>query len=281
MRVGLIGAGLLGTAIVERLVIAGFEVSAFDTDPARLEVVSRVGARPLGSAVEAAAGPFVVLCLPDASVSAAVADEIAASVGDAAVIDTTTGDPTEIAEIGRRLPRYVDATIAGSSEQVRGRDAVVMAGGDPADIAAAAGLFEAIAARVFHVGPRGAGARMKLVVNLVLGLNRAVLAEGLAFAEATGVDPVAALEVLRAGPAYSAAMDRKGKKMLERDWTPEARLRQHHKDVRLILAEAARGGIELTLSGVHERLLAEAAAAGFGDADNSAILEVMRGRGGG
>jgi 2-hydroxy-3-oxopropionate reductase len=77
---------------------------------------------------------------------------------------------------------------------------------------------------------------MKLVVNLVLGLNRAVLAEGLAFSRACGFDPNDALRILAAGPAYSRAMDMKGRKMLDEEFSPQARLSQHLKDVRLILA---------------------------------------------
>ena len=83
-------------------------------------------------------------------------------------------------------------------------------------------LILAIARQVFHVGPCGSGRRMKLVVNLVLGLHRAVLAEGLAFAASSGLDPAAALEALRGGPAWSRVMDTKGPKMLQRDFTPIA-----------------------------------------------------------
>ena len=121
---------------------------------------------------------------------------------------------------------------------------LVIAGGEPGAIAACGDLFATFATQAFPVGPWGSGARMKLIVNLVLGLNRAVLAEGLALARACGLDPAAALEILRAGPAYSRVMDTKGTKMLSGDFTPEARLAQHLKDVHLILtmAQAARPG---------------------------------------
>jgi 3-hydroxyisobutyrate dehydrogenase-like beta-hydroxyacid dehydrogenase len=178
-------------------------------------------------------------------------------------------------EMSQGIARYIDATVAGSSDQVRAREVVVLAGGAAADVEEAAPLFDAFAERTFHVGGRGAGASMKLIVNLVLGLHRAVLAEGLTLARAMGLDPDLTLEVLRASPAYSVAMDRKGTKMLQRDWSPEARLRQHHKDVRLILGEAERHQIALPLSELHDRLLSRAEELGFGDADNSAILEAF------
>ena len=115
-----------------------------------------------------------------------------------------------------------------------------------------------------------------MISNLVLGLNRAALAEGLAFAEALAVPSAAALEVLAGSMAYSRAMDTKGRKMVERDFTVQARLAQHSKDVRLILGAAAKAGVKLPLSETHFRLLERAEAAGLGDHDNSAIIEVLR-----
>jgi 3-hydroxyisobutyrate dehydrogenase-like beta-hydroxyacid dehydrogenase len=113
---------------------------------------------------------------------------------------------------------------------------------------------------------------MKLVVNLVLGLNRAVLAEGLAFARASAFDPALALEVLKSGVAYSRVMDAKGRKMIEGDFAPEARLSQHHKDVRLILEAAVRTGAMLPLTQLHDFLLGQIEDRGLGNLDNSAII---------
>jgi 3-hydroxyisobutyrate dehydrogenase-like beta-hydroxyacid dehydrogenase len=119
---------------------------------------------------------------------------------------------------------------------------------------------------------------MKLTTNLALGLHRAVLAEALAFAEAQGLDPALALAVLRESSSYSRAMDLKGRKMLERDFTPQARLSQHLKDVRLMLEAGAETGARLPLSELHRQLLEQAEAAGLGALDNSAIIEVFRRR---
>jgi 3-hydroxyisobutyrate dehydrogenase-like beta-hydroxyacid dehydrogenase len=113
---------------------------------------------------------------------------------------------------------------------------------------------------------------MKLVANHVMGLNRAALAEGLALARATGVGPARALEVLRAGAAYSRAMDTKGSKMIRGDFAPVARLSQHLKDVRLILRSARRAGLQLPLESVNRRLLERVEAAGKGGLDNSAVI---------
>ena len=114
---------------------------------------------------------------------------------------------------------------------------------------------------------------MKLVNNLVLGLTRVALAEGLLFAKAIGVSPQNALDVLKVGNAYSVVMDVKGQKMVDRDFSLQAKLSQHSKDVRLMLEEARRSGIRLPMSDLHLQLLDQAEASGWGDLDNSAIIQ--------
>jgi 3-hydroxyisobutyrate dehydrogenase-like beta-hydroxyacid dehydrogenase len=110
---------------------------------------------------------------------------------------------------------------------------------------------------------------MKLVTNLVLGLNRAALAEGLAFAQALGLEGAATLEVMRRSMAYSRIMDTKGEKMVLRDFAPQAKLSQHLKDVRLMM-EAAE--LTLPLTWAHRALLEKAVALGYGELDNSAVI---------
>ena len=181
-----------------------------------------------------------------------------------------------MAALGQRLAKagidYVDATVLGSSRVVRNGGAVVMAGGRRGAFDAAVPLFRTFSSRAFYLGSYGAGARMKLVANLALGLHRAVLAETLAFAHASGVSPSDALEVLKAGAAYSRVMDDKGQKMLDHDFSVEARLSQHLKDVRLILATAAAARAKVPLSQVHRQLLERLEAEGYGEVDNSAII---------
>ena len=113
---------------------------------------------------------------------------------------------------------------------------------------------------------------MKLVTNLVLGLNRAALAEGLAFAQQLDLDLTQTLDVLRRSMAYSRIMDTKGEKMITQDFTPQAKLSQHLKDVRLMLAASV---LPLPLSETHRRLLEKAEVLGYGEADNSAVIRAI------
>jgi 3-hydroxyisobutyrate dehydrogenase-like beta-hydroxyacid dehydrogenase len=218
--------------------------------------------------------------LPDSSVVASFIDSVQSQLRTGMLlIDTSTGDPLQTAALGESLAaqnvEYLDATVLGSSAVVRDGQAIVMAGGTQQGFDSAGDVFESFAKRAFRVGPWGGGSRMKLVVNLVLGLNRLALAEGLTLARALQLDLPTALEVLQAGAAYSAAMDAKGAKMISGDFSPQARLSQHLKDVRLMLQSAERTGVKLPLSEVHRELLERAEAAGFGELDNSAILRAF------
>lgn len=286
-RIGLVGLGLVGTAIAESLLSQEFDIVGFDVDPERCTQLQKFGGTPRGTAAEVASQvERVILSLPDTNVVLNVVEGPAGILEAESlpthVIDTTTGDPDETISLAQRLAQrgivLLDATISGSSRQVRDREAVFMVGGDKAEFEACRDVFSVLSENVFYVGPSGSGSKAKLASNLILGLNRLALAEGLVFAEKLGLDLEAFLELLKATPAYSAIMDTKGQKMLKGDFTPQARVRQHHKDVSLILKYAQKAGQELPLSKVHLDILAKSIAAGDADLDNSAIIKEIRRR---
>lgn len=280
--IGIVGLGLMGGSLAERFRAAGLRVVGFDPRDECRRRLAELGGEPVEStrAVFAAAR-MVVFSLPNSD----VVREAVAAAGDslvgATVIDTTTGEPDATEATGKHLAElgcdYLDATLTGSSAQARAGEVVVTAGGPAEVFARAEPLFRLFAARWFHVGACGSGARTKLVVNLVLGLNRAALAEGLAFAQSCGLDLPALLEILRSGAAYSRAMDAKGRKMIDGEFAPQAKLSQHLKDVRLILSEGGKNGATLPFSVRHEALLAELVERGFGECDNSAVFRAFDG----
>lgn len=283
--VGVLGIGLVGTAVSSRLLHAGLPVVGYDVAPERLEALRALGGRAAGSPAEvAAACERVVLCLLTREIGHRVvcgpAGLLAAARPPRLVVDTTTGAPAEAEALAVALEHagtaYLEAAPVGSSRQIAAGEAVLLAGGTPQARAAATDILEALAPRTFHLGPAGAGSRAKLAVNLVLGLHRLVLAEGLVFAEHVGLEPATALELFRATPAYSRAMDTKGPRMLAADFAPEARLAQHRKDVGLILQLAEAAGLDLPLSAVHATVLDAAIAAGDGELDNSAVIRTLR-----
>ncbi len=280
--VGLIGVGLVGGALAERLLGAGFQVLGWDIDQRRVSALREQGGEVAGDAQDVFAGSGrVLLSLPSHNEVAAVIRAAGPALRPGlTIIDTTTGDPgsTEALAglLGGRGITYLDATISGSSAQVRAGSAALMVGGHAASFADASDIFAAISPHTFHTGAAGTGAKMKLVTNLVLGLNRAALAEGLAFAGALGLDLTLALAVMRGSAAYSRMMDTKGERMIHGDFAPDARLSQHLKDVRLIVDIGRDAGLPMPLSAAHRAVLEAAEAAGCGELDNSSIIRVLR-----
>jgi 3-hydroxyisobutyrate dehydrogenase-like beta-hydroxyacid dehydrogenase len=278
---GLIGLGLLGSSLAERLLAGGFRLIGTDLDPKRRAELRNRGGLDRDTAIEVVRDcERFILCLPTSDIVAQVIDEVEPALREGQLIlDATTGSPGQVETLGARLEsrgvQYLDTTISGSSEQARHGDVAIMAGGDETAFASCRDILHCLARAVFQVGPCGAGTRMKLATNLVLGLNRAALAEGLSFARALGLDPALTLEILRQGAAYSRVMDTKGPRMIAGDFSPQARLAQHRKDVDLIVGEARRTRAHIPLSELHRALLLEAEAAGLGEADNSAIVRVF------
>jgi len=277
--IGVIGLGLMGTALTERLLEHGYRVVVWNRTRAKADPLLPQGAEWSDNPLMSCDRVVISLYTSD------VVEEVLAQLDDGLhsgqiLLDTTTGDPVRTAALGARLVargvRYLDAPISGSSAQTRRGEATVLVGGDHATFEACADLWRVMGVKTMHVGLCGSAAKMKLITNLVLGLNRAALAEGLAFAEAIGVAPAAALEVMAGSMAYSRAMDAKGRKMIERDFTVQARLSQHLKDVRMMLQAAGEAAMPLPLADTHRRLMEQAEAAGLGELDNSAIIEVLR-----
>ncbi len=140
-------------------------------------------------------------------------------------------------------------------------------------------MLRALFPTYFHIGKAGDGGRAKLAVNLILGLNRLALAEGLVFAERLGLDPAAFLKVARTSAAYSQVMDVKGAKMVDAATSPrKAAITQHLKDVHLMLEQAERIGQQLPALEVHADVLEACVRAGEGDLDNCGIIQEIRRR---
>ena len=286
-KIGLVGLGLVGTAMTERLLAEQFDVVGFDIAPAKCEHLEQLGGKAVDNPLQVAEQTDrVILSLPNTEIVLKVVEGPEGILESKRlpkyIIDTTTGDPEETATLAQRLAKkdiyFLDAPFSGSSRQVRDKDITFMVGGDKTAYQKCTDIFQTLAAEIFYLGASGNGSRAKLASNLILGLNRLALAEGLVFASKLGLDSKAFLELLKVTPAYSAAMDVKGKKMLDGDFSTQARLRQHHKDVSIILKYSEKLGQELPLSKVHLDVLKKAIEAGDGDLDNSAVIREIERR---
>jgi len=287
--VGILGIGLIGAALARRLVGAGLQVVGFDVDAARREALAGIGGKALTSVADVArTADRILVSVFDTGQVEDVIDgkgglaEIAAETGaEKLALVVSTCDPDRIARLAGRLEgspvRLLEAPISGTSAQVAAGDGVGLVAGDRKDADAAADILAAICKTFHFMGATGNGGRTKLAVNLILGINRAGLAEGLVFADALGLPLPAFLDAAKDSAAYSQIMDVKGDRMIAGDFSPQGRVAQSTKDARLMVEAASAAGQDLPLGRAYLDLLEKSIEAGDGDLDNSAVMrEIQR-----
>ena len=189
--VGLVGTGLFGTALADRLLADGFPIVVYNRTRAKADPLLARGAvwsdNPLATCRR------VIFSLFTSDQVEQVFEQMNSRPLDGRIIvDTSTSDPQLTVAVGTRLAKhgvkYLEAPFSGSSEQTRNHQSTALVAGDREPFKACGDLWDCLAAKTFYVGEWGNAAKMKLVTNLVLGLNRLVLAEGLVFAEAAGLN---------------------------------------------------------------------------------------------
>ncbi len=284
---GVVGAGLMGSAVCARLLEAGFDVAVFDVDTAKSAALAERGARVATSIAALAGYPAIVLAVFNTDQvesviegEGGILDATPAGGPAPVVICTSTCDPDRLAALERRGTsrglRLLEVPVSGTSRQVAGGAGVGLVGGERATMEAVAPVLDAICPQRHYLGAVGNGSRAKLAVNLILGLNRAAMAEGLVFAERLGLEREAFLGVARASAAYSSVMETKGPLMARRQFRdPQSRVDQSLKDFHLMIDQARAAGQQLPFAEVYARMLEACAARGEGDWDNAVIVEAI------
>jgi 2-hydroxy-3-oxopropionate reductase len=286
-RIGIVGLGLMGSALAERLIGAGYGAVGFDIDAEKLRSLDRIGGTAAASPADVARQCDVVFLavFNTDQVEDVVERDLLPAIGagsDKILLCASTCDPDRIAALAQRIApqgfHLLDTPISGTSEQVRQGRGVALVGGEADKLAEVADVLGAVFPSYFHMGPAGNAGRTKLAINLILGLNRLALAEGLVFAERMGLESGRFLDVARQAASYSQVMDTKGPKMVRGDFAPEGRARQTLKDVELMLAQARQLGQDLPLAKLNAEILQACVSNGEGDDDNSVVISEIRRR---
>ena len=284
-QIGIVGLGLMGSALAQRLIGAGYGVVGFDIDPEKLRSLEKLGGAAAASPADVARQCDVLFLavFNTEQVEDVVERDLLPALGAGSgkiLLCASTCDPDRIAALAERIApqglHLLDTPISGTSEQVRQGRGVALVGGEADKLAEVADVLGAVFPSYFHMGPAGNAGRTKLAINLILGLNRLALAEGLVFAERMGLEPGRFLEVARQAASYSQVMDTKGPKMVRGDFAPEGRARQTLKDVELMLAQARQLGQDLPLAKLNAEILEACVRNGEGDHDNSVVISEIR-----
>ena len=279
MRVGIFGLGLIGQAASGRLLAAGHQVLGYDPSAQAVAALEEIGGQVAGPDAVWEAEAVLLAVFDAAQARSVMAGRPEGCAPDVMLL--TTCDPEGALSL---VPLagpcgLVVAPVSGTSVQLAKGEATIWLAGEAVPVAQVWPVAEALTPKVVRLGDYGEGAKVKLCVNLILGLNRAALAEGLVLARALGLDPARFLDLARGSAAASAVMATKGPRMVAGDFTPEGRVVQSAKDFGLILGAAEATGIRLPFAQVYGQLMGDLIASGDGDLDNAAILrELDRGR---
>lgn len=285
--IGLVGLGLVGTALAKRLRMAGYRCMGMDVQPEAILAFEAAGFQTSQSiSGMLSQTSTLVLAVFDTSGVMDVIGQIqqhrknSMAQSIVTLLDCSTGDPTKLAELAHQLVydkiHFIEAPLSGSSVQIENDQATMLLGGEVQHIENVKLVLNALATSRVHVGGAGMAAKAKLATNLVLGLNRAALAEGMVFAQTLGIQPETFLQLVLNTPARSDAAVIKGDMMVKENFEPQSRIRQHLKDVQLMLDMANVSEQKLPLSQVHAQLMRNAIEQGDGELDNAAIVRQIR-----
>ncbi|SHN50803.1 putative dehydrogenase [Geodermatophilus obscurus] len=287
-QVGWIGLGAMGRPMAARLLDGGHALIGYDVDRAAAAALGD-RAKAAGSPAEAAAGCDVLAVMV---ATGAQAEEVL--FGDqgaapalrkgAVVLVTATVGPAAVQGMADRLAgqgvHVVDAPVSGGVARATTGELLMMVSGPEAALAVVQPLLDAMSSRAPVVGATpGDGQKVKLVNQLLCGVHIAAAAEGLAYAEALGLDAEACWEVIRHGAAASFMLDDRGERMVHGagDQVKSA-IDIFVKDLGLVLAAARENVYPAPLASVAEQLYLTGRRAGLGSADDSKLIEVLRGR---
>jgi 3-hydroxyisobutyrate dehydrogenase-like beta-hydroxyacid dehydrogenase len=280
-RIGIIGVGLLGSAVASRLLQAKFQVRGYDTYPARLKLLHNQGLIVTGSIAELAADSdavFTILPSLEAVEATILRDRglIETAPRDCTLIQMSTVSP----ELTRSLASaasavglgFLDTPVSGTSAMVERGDCTIFVAGERARAEACQPIFDAIAKRTHYVGDAGMASLAKLATNLLVGLNTAALAEALVLGAKGGLAPGVLVEILKESAGASKMVDVRGPLMASHRFEPQMKIELFLKDFKLMLEEGAGLGVALPLTSLTQQLTAATAAAGRGEEDLAAII---------
>ncbi|RJP39763.1 MAG: NAD(P)-dependent oxidoreductase [Phycisphaerales bacterium] len=284
LRIGWIGAGIMGLPMASNLLMAGYRVAVYNRTRARIGPLVEIGAAAAESPAEAARQADVVISIVSDS-----PDVEQVYLGEGGVcdgvrpgtlcIDMSTVSPQTARDVDERLRHlgvaFLDAPVSGGKTGAERGTLAIMVGGAAADLERARPVFEVLGKRIVHCGPVGFGQLTKLCNQIICGLNLLAVGEAVTFARANGLDPKVMLEAVSAGAAGSWAVDNLGPRMVSRDFAPMFMIDLQQKDLRLTLAAAGQRQLPLPGTALVQQLLAANQAHGEGREGTQALVKTL------
>nr|WP_291498862.1 NAD(P)-dependent oxidoreductase [Desulfocurvus sp.] len=289
-RVGFVGLGIMGRAMAENVLRAGFPLTVYNRTPDKAAILAELGARVAATPRELAEASDVVVAMlsgPEA-VYAVLAGEDGAARGldrGKIFVNMSTISPAYAREIAGGLKplgvQYVDAPVSGSKRPAEEGSLVVLAGGADAAIDAVEPLLLAVGRKVVRCGAVGQGSLAKMGVNLLLAGMAAGLAEALALVRKGGLDGDILMDIVASGALACPLFAAKREMLASGYYPPQFPLKHMAKDLKFVLDTAYDTGAAAPLAAVLSQLYGAGRARGLGDQDFAAVARVLEELGGG
>jgi len=281
--VGIIGLGIMGSAISRNLVERGWRVIGFDIDAARTAELAQAGVTIAGVVAEVVREvPIVMTSLPTPAAVIDVARAIAGSGQPPRIVvelsTLTIADKlrfeTILSEAGHIA---LDCPLSGTGAQAKMRDLVVYASGDSKAIARCADLFADFAKQSADLGAFGNGSKMKFVANHLVAIHNVATAEAMVLAERAGLDPKMVVDLVGPGAGGSRMFQMRAPMMVERVYEPATmKVSTWKKDMAIIAEFADDVGCSTPMFTLTQPVYTDAMAMGLGDQDTAAVFEVLK-----
>lgn len=287
MNIAVLGIGFMGFPMARRLCEAGHTVHVWNRSREKAERAAPFGATVHGTPAQAVKNADIVICMLE---SGPVVEDVLFDQGAARamkrgtlVIDMGSIQPREARDHAARLGDFgvshLDAPVSGGTGGAESGTLVIMAGGKAADFERARPVFAALG-RPTHVGQHGAGQLTKLANQMIVGITIGAVAEALLLCQKGGADMGKVREAITGGFADSRILQLHGQRMVERDFTPRARLSAQLKDIRNALATADEVGFDAPVTTLFEKLYAEGVDHGLADLDHAGLFVELASRNG-
>ena len=281
---GFLGLGIMGSAMAENLLKAGFKVTVWNRSPEKCAALAAMGASVAATPAEVTASCAITIAMladPAAAREVCLGPEgalegIGAGRG---YVDMSTVDAETALEIGAAIAkkggRFLEAPVSGSKKPAQDGTLIILAAGDQGLFDQALPLFDKMGKKSLFLGELGRGAQMKLIVNMMMGGMMAILCEGLALAGKAGLESADLLEVVDAGAIANPMFKMKGAQIAQGTFAPAFPLKHMQKDLRLAVALGDTLGQPLFSAAAANESFKRAKAMGLADQDFCAVFKVI------
>ena len=283
-KIGFVGLGIMGYLMALNLIKAGYSVTVWNRSPEKCDDLAAGGAAVAQTPAEVAATCDITIAMladPQACLDVALGENgIAAGMSSGkGYVDVSTVDAATAARVAEAIrakgAMFLEAPVSGSKGPAQQGQLVFLTAGDKELFDAALPLLDVMGKASFFLGEVGAGARMKLVVNMVMGSMMSALAEGITLAESSDLDTKQLIEVLGLGAMACPMFALKGPAMVDGKYPTAFPLKHQQKDLRLALELAQEVGKHVPVAAAANGEFEAAMGQGLGDADFSAVLEAV------